>query len=343
VTALPKVTVISLGGTIASSSQDGGAATVRISGSDLLAAIPQVRQVASLEVRQVNMVPSGDLTLADMFAVRALASAAIDDGCDGIVVTQGTDTLEETSYAMDLLTAWDEPIVFTGAMRNSSLPGADGPANLLAAIQVAASRQARGLGSVVVFNDEIHASRLVRKTHTSSTSTFKSPGAGPLGHVIEDRVRITLRPTGRLHVQVPDDAPEARVAQVSVAFDDDARLIRAIPGLGFDGLILAAFGGGHVPSPVVPALSEVASLIPVIVASRTNSGEGLRNTYGYPGSEVDLLSRGLVPAVSLDAAHAAVLLRLLLMAGVERSSLRGWFEQAGAPDGLAVVPQTVIT
>ena len=339
-TELPRVAVITLGGTIASAADEGGAAIVRISGADLLARIPQARQVASLEVRQVTMVPSGDLTLADLFAVRKLAAAAIDEGCDGIVVTQGTDTLEETSYAMELLTAWDEPIVFTGAMRNSSIPGSDGPANLLAAIRVAASKQAHGLGSVVVFNDEIHSSRLVRKGHTSSTATFGSPGAGPLGHVIEDRVRITMRPTGRLHVRVRDDAPEARVAQVSMAFDDDARLIREIPGLGYAGLILAAFGGGHVPSPVVPALEGVAAQIPVILASRTNSGECLQKTYGYPGSEVDLLNRGLVPAASLDAAHAAVLLRLLLMAGVDRSSLRGWFETASVPDGLAVVPET---
>lgn len=252
-------------------------------------------------------------------------------GADGIVITQGTDTLEETSYALDLLVSAAEPIVVTGAMRNASLPGTDGPANLLAAIRVAASSQARGLGTVVVFNDEIHAARYVRKSHTSSTAAFRSPLTGPVGHVTEDRVRILLRPEGRLHVPVPEQAPDVRVAQVAVSFGDDGRLVEAVPDLGYQGLVLAAFGGGHVPRWMVPVLAQVAARIPVILASRTLAGEGLRATYAYPGSETDLLAHGLIPAMSLAPAHAAVLLRLLLMAGVPKDLLPWCFEQASYP------------
>jgi L-asparaginase len=253
-------------------------------------------------------------------------------------VTQGTDTLEETSYAFELLTELDTPVVFTGAMRNASLPGPDGPANLLAAIRVAASPRARGLGTVVVFSDEIHASRHVRKRHASSTAAFGSPLTGPLGHVTEGRVRIMVRPTGRLHVRVPPDARDVHVAQVTVSFEDDGRLIGAVPSLGYGGLVLAAFGGGHVPSWTVPILARVAGQIPVVLASRTTAGEGLTGSYEYPGSETDLIGRGLIPGGSLGAAHAAVLLRLLLMAGMDRGELGLAFERASDPHGLVTVP-----
>jgi L-asparaginase len=335
---LPTLAIFALGGTIASSAAPGEGARVRLSGAELLAAIPQARDLADIEVHGLSMAPSGDLHLADVIGLASRIGQAIGDGADGVVVTQGTDTLEETAYVLDLLTAFGQPIACTGAMRHAGLPGGDGPANLLAAIRVAASPAAAGLGAVVVFNDEIHAARHVRKRHTSSTATFGSPLTGRLGYVIEDRVRVLLRPNGRLHVRVPDGAAGARVAQVGVFFDDDGRLIRAVPSLGYQGMVLAAFGGGHVPSWIAPILGEVSGQIPVVLASRTGAGEHLLGTYGYPGSESDLLARGLIPAGGLDPAHATVLLRLLLMAGVERRALGWCFEQANDPHGLVTAP-----
>jgi len=338
VVALPKLVIFALGGTIASSAGPGEGATIRISGAELLGAIPQARDIADVEVHGLTMAPSGDLRLADMIGLRAAIGKAIGTGAAGVVVTQGTDTLEETAYALDLLTTFGQPIAVTGAMRHAGLPGSDGPANLLAAIRVAASQEAAGLGAVVVFNDEIHAARHVRKRHTSSTATFGSPLTGPLGYVTEDRVRVLLRPNGRLHIRIPDDAAEVRVAQVGVFFDDDGRLVRAVPSLGYEGMVLAAFGGGHVPSWIAPILGEVSGRIPVVLASRTTAGENLRSTYGYPGSESDLIARGLIPAGGLDPAHATVLLRLLLMAGVQRGTLGRCFEQANDPHGLVTIP-----
>jgi L-asparaginase len=335
---LPKLAVFALGGTIASSAGPGEGATIRITGADLLTTIPQARGIADIEVHGVSMAPSGDLRLTDMFGLRSLIGKAIERGAAGVVVTQGTDTLEETAYVLDLLTAFDPPIACTGAMRHAGLPGSDGPANLLAAIRVAASPAASGLGAVVVFSDEIHAARHVRKRHASSTATFGSPLTGPLGYVTEDRVRILLRPNGRLHIRVPGDAAEVRIAQVGVHFDDDGRLIRAVPSLGYQGMVLAAFGAGHVPAWIAPILGEVSGQIPVVLASRTGAGENLRSTYGYPGSESDLIARGLIPACGLDPAHATVLLRLLLMAGAQRDTLGWCFEQASDPHGLVTVP-----
>jgi L-asparaginase len=338
VSGLPRVDVLALGGTIASSADDGEGARVNVSGGELLAGVPGVAAIAEVQIRSVQMVASGDLTMRDMLHLRALIESSLETGAAGVVVMQGTDTLEETSYAMELLTSSDEPIVFTGAMRNSSAAGSDGPANLLAAVRVAASESARGLGTLVVFNDEIHSSRHVRKRHATSTATFGSALTGPLGSVTEERVRILVRPTGRFRVRVAPQADVASVAQLSVHFDSDDKLIRAVPSLGYAGLVLAAFGAGHVPSWIVPALAEVAEEIPVVLASRTNAGEGLRSTYAYAGSEIDLLSRGLISAVSLDTAHATVLLRLLLMAGVEPSALARCFEEASHPIGLVNVP-----
>jgi L-asparaginase len=337
-TSLPRVAVFTLGGTIASSADSGGAATVRITGPELLGSVPQASGIATIEVHSVQMVPSGDLRLPDLFELRSLIETAVESGVEGVVVTQGTDTLEETSYALELISELDVPIVFTGAMRNSSLPGSDGPANLLAAIRVAGSPEARGLGTLVVFNDEIHSSRNVRKSHTSSPATFASPAIGPLGYVSEDRVRILMRPKGRLHIRVSASAPQARIGQATVFFDDDGGLIEAVPALGYHGLVLAAFGGGHVPAWIVPILTKVAEDIPVVLTSRTNAGEGLRKTYAYPGSETDLLAHGLIPAVSISTAHATVLLRLLLMAGIERDTLAWCFEQASDPNGVVKVP-----
>jgi L-asparaginase len=332
---LPTIVVLALGGTIASSAAGPGAgATIGVSGAELMRTIPAADAEANVSVRTVRMVPSADLRLCDVLDLRAAAADAIAGGAHGLVVTQGTDTLEETSYALDLLTAFDEPVVFTGAMRNLSIPGSDAPANLLAAIRVAASPAAHGAGVLVVLNDEIHAARHVRKRHASATSTFGSPLAGPLGYVSEDRVRLLSRPAGRFHIPGALDAGDCRVAQVATYFDDDGALLAAVPGLGYRGLVVAAFGGGHVPAWIAPVLGRVCEQIPVVLASRTTAGEVLRATYAYPGAEMDLLARGLIPAAGLDSAHATVLLRLLLAAGVVREALPWCFEQALTATGL---------
>src|SRR6185437_9696095 len=151
-----------------------------------------------------------------------------EDGSAGIVITQGTDTIEETAFALDLLWAGHAPIVITGAMRNPSLPGADGPANLLAAVQVAASPTARGLGALVVFNDEIHAARFVSKTHTARLSAFRSRTVGPIGWLSEGRPVIAAAPLGRFHLNVPSDAVVPPVALIRLSLGDDGRILQAL-------------------------------------------------------------------------------------------------------------------
>ncbi|MCW2598911.1 MAG: asparaginase [Frankiales bacterium] len=329
-TSLPSVTVFSLGGTIASTNapgSDGGGVTPRLGARELVAAVPQLQETAELETVAFRQAASGDLTLEDMAALAKEIAHRFDQGTTGVVVTQGTDTIEETSFALDLLVSGDRPVVVTGAMRNPTLAGADGPANLLAAVQVAAAAGARGLGTVVAVNDEIHAARFVRKTHTSSPATFRSVTAGPLGWIVEGRPRIALRPAPLTKISLSDAVAIPSVALLTISLGDDGRLVDQVEALGYAGLVVEAFGGGHVPAQVVPSLERLVQRMPVVLASRTGGGQMLQETYGFPGSERDLLSRGLVSAGFLDGLKARVLLSLLLASGESAEGVRKRFEQ----------------
>lgn len=321
---LPQVSVFSLGGTIASTGDPGaagGGVTPQLGAQDLVAAVPLLSECATLETVTFRQKPSGDLTFEDLVALAEEIDHRFRSGATGVVVTQGTDSIEETSFALSLLVGGPRPVVVTGAMRNPTLPGADGPANLLAAVQVAASPAAQGLGTVVVFNDQIHSSRFVRKTHTSSPATFASPTVGPLGWVVEGRIRVAFRPAGEPLRISPRSAALPSVALLRTCLGDDARMVEQVESLGYAGLVVEAFGGGHVPAGMVPALEALASRVPVVLASRTGSGEVLSETYGFPGSERDLLARGLIHAGALDGLKARVLMTLLLAEGADTSAV----------------------
>ena len=313
----PRVTLLALGGTIATAPGEQGGVTPKLTGEMLVAGVPALRDIAEIDARTFRQLPSPHLQYDDIEALAAEIVQAQAAGATGVVVTQGTDTIEETAFALDLLLPpGDMPVVVTGARRNPTLAGADGPANLLAAVQVCVSQVARGLGCLVVSNDEIHAARFVRKTHTSSTATFSSPMAGPIGWVLEDRVRIGLHPANRQPLPLAGPVRNARVALVAVAMGDDDTVVNAVRRAGVDGMVVVGLGGGHVPASIATALEEAARQIPVVLASRTGAGEILSRTYGFPGSEIDLQRRGLLRAGWLDAPKAKVLLTLLLRHGV---------------------------
>ena len=328
---LPKVSVISLGGTISSLRSGGPGVRPSLTGEALVESVPGLAEVAEISAASLRRVPGWALALDDLVEVAAEAGRRVDEGAAGVVVTQGTDSIEETAFALDLLVDGDGPVVVTGAMRNPTLPGADGPANLLAAVRVAASGAARGIGAVVVMNDEIHAARHVRKAHTQSPAAFGSAGAGPIGWVSEGAVRIPLRPTDRRHVRLPDGPTPHDVALVQVWPGDDGRILRAIGGLGYDGLVVEGMGGGHVPPEAPEVLESLAARMPVVLASRTGGGETLARTYDPPGSEMDLLARGLIPSGALDGPKARLLLALLLRSGASREEIQATFDYQ--PDG----------
>ncbi|MFB6631815.1 asparaginase [Streptomyces sp. NPDC056362] len=301
-----RVTVFTLGGTI--SARGGDAA--RMTGQEVLAGLGAPADVV---LRDFRRVPSSTLSFEDLAALADEVREAVADG-SGVVVVQGTDTLEETAFLLDLLCTTEQPIAVTGAMRRPDLPGADGPANLAAALAVAADPACRNLGVLVVLADEIHAARLARKTHTTSVATFASPGAGPLGAVVEGEPRILLRPAVPTRLCSLKLDPSVRVALVTLSLGDRGELLDAVDDR-FQGLVVAAFGGGHAPAPLVEPLADLARRIPVVLASRTGGGATLTDTYRSPGSEHDLLHHGLIPAGPLDPAKARILLHTLISSG----------------------------
>ncbi len=331
------VAVFSLGGTIAMNNVGQGGVVPALSAGDLVAAVPGLSDTGvALRVHDFRKVPGASLTFDDLIALSIAAREAVDAGADGVVVTQGTDTIEESAFALDLLWRSDAPLVVTGAMRNPTLAGADGPANLLAAVRVGSAPAARQMGCLVVLNDDIHAARWVRKTHTTSPAAFRSPDTGPVGLVAEGNVRIWARPVRRPLTLEPRQTSLPRTAVVPVVLGDDGETLRRI-GEGLDGLVVAAFGAGHVPAAAVEALTELAATMPVILSSRIGSGPVLTSTYGFAGSESDLLARGLIGAGSLDCYKARVLLHLLLASGAERGNITKAFEMIGVADTTAPV------
>jgi L-asparaginase len=320
------VAVFSLGGTISSVKSGGKGVEPTLTGEALVSDVPEIAEVAEVSALSFRQAASGELTLDDLVELASEIEGSIDEGASGAVITQGTDTIEETSFALDLLVDRDAPVVVTGAMRNPTLPGADGPANLLASIQVASSEVARGLGAVVVLNDEIHAARFVRKTHTSNPATFRSDPVGPVGWVSEGVPRVVLRPVGRHKIKLSEEARDRPVALHTASLGDDGRVLATLEDLGYAGLVIEAMGGGHVPSVMVEALEDLAGRMPVVLASRTGGGEVLRATYGFVGSEMDLLERGLIYAGPLDGLKARLFLALLLRSGATKEEIADSFE-----------------
>lgn len=305
------VLVMTLGGTIAMAPAAEGGLSIALDAGELLSDL-EGELAAPVEVEKVSAQPSSQLTLEAVIALAGrIAHRITDRRYAGVVVTQGTDTMEESAFALDLLLESPTPVVVTGAMRSPARPGSDAPANLVAAVATAASSAARGLGTLVVMNDEIHAARFVKKLHTASPAAFAS-APGPLGWVSEGRPRIALRPTARMRAPMPDVGWSGSVPLVAVGLGDDGAVLEEMLQRPADGLVIAALGAGHVPRRLVSPLAELASKIPVVLASRTGSGEVPRNVYDFPGSERDLLARGLVSGQWLDPWKCRVLLELLL-------------------------------
>ncbi|MCJ1714386.1 asparaginase [Curtobacterium sp. VKM Ac-2922] len=338
-TPLPSIAYLALGGTIASVTSGDAAnrsgAVPRLDAQHLVSAVPEIAEVARVDARQLALVPSPSLGFHDVQVALQAAHAAVRDGASGVVLSQGTDTIEETAYLLDL--AWDrpEPLVLTGAMRHASAPGADGPANLLAAVCVAAHPSARERGVLVVLDDQVHAASTVRKTHTFSTGAFASPGAGPLGWVAEG-VPVFRSPAHQMPAVTERVAPLPPMALHRVSLDDDGRVLDALGDLGYRGAVVEGFGGGHVAERTLDAVRALARKMPVVMASRTGAGTTLATTYGFPGSEIDLLDAGLVPAGQLDGLKARLLLAVLLSVDAPRDRVHAEFLARG---GGSVPPQ----
>lgn len=320
---LPRIRLLAVGGTIASVRRTGAAeVTPTLRAAEIVESLPELADVAEVEVGDVATIASYAVTLPDVHELAREAGRAFADGCDGVVITHGTDTIEETAYALALMLARERPVVLTGAMRNPNLPGTEGPANLLAAFLVAASREAGELGPLVVLNDELHAARWAAKSHTTRVSTFVSSGAGPLGEVAEGRVHVWFRPMWEDYLGLPDSLDGFVVELVRIAVGPEETLLRAAVESRPQGIVVEGTGGGHLPPSLLPRLDQaVAAGIPVVVASRCPAGRNLERTYRMPGAETDLIGRGALPAGMLSGHKARLRLLVGLSLGKDAGAL----------------------
>jgi L-asparaginase len=324
------VALLSLGGTIFMS-QDATGGNARpddSAGERLLAAVGTGTEIRS---RSLANISSSDVRPHHLRTVLEHAGAAVDEGASGVVLTHGTDTLEETAFVLERY--WDRgaPLVVTGAMRPASDLGADGPANLRDAVRAATAPSARGLGVLVVFDGHAHLADQVTKASSRSVSAFASEPSGPLAIIEQEDLRLLHRPLPRPATGVargagspPDRFPA--VPLLSAGLDEDLALLDHLPPEQLPGLVIAGVGMGHVSPAAMPRLRRLLDAgVPVVVASRTWSGGTSTHHYAYPGSEVDLLAAGATMAGLLPGPKARLLLQVLLAAGATDEQIRAAF------------------
>lgn len=325
------VALLSLGGTIFMAQDASGANATPDDGAGerLLAQVAGETQLSSHALANIS---SSDVRPHHLREVLVRARAAVDDGAAGVVLTQGTDTLEETAFVLSRYWDREAPLVVTGAMRPASDLGADGPANLRDAVHTATATSARGLGVLVVFDGHAHLADQVTKASSRSVSAFVSDPSGPLAIVEEQNLRLLHRPLPRaaLLPGVPPDRFPA-VPLLAAGLDEDLALLDHLPPEQLAGLVIDGVGMGHVSPAAMPRLRLLLGAgVPVVVAARTWRGGTSTHHYAYPGSEVDLLDSGALMAGLLPAVKARLLLQVLLADGASDEGIRAAFASYGS-------------
>jgi L-asparaginase len=318
------IRIITTGGTIAMKQDDAaGGAIPALGGRELAALLPE--DIGEIEVEEYCNLPSAHFTLDTIWGLRErVAELAEDEGVRGIVITHGTDVMEETAYLLDLTVDTDKPIALTGAMRTASDVGYEGVANLLAAARVAASDATNGLGTLVVMNQELHAARHVTKTDTQSLDTFKSPFWGPLGRVDGDKVVVERR-LARQHIPCSALNPNVHLLKLSVGVDDG--LLRYLMGQNAAGVVIEVLGGGRVPPWWMPTIREAAEDgMVVVIASRCPSGR-VFDGYGYAGAYKDLARARAVFAEGLNGQKARIKLMVAVSEPRDRESIQQLYSE----------------
>lgn len=323
---LPRVVVLATGGTIASQyDPEAGGATVQLSGEEIVRAVPGLNDIARVSVEQIANVGSRDMT-PEIWRVltnrtnELLASPDIT----GVVVTHGTDTLEETAYFLDLTVTSDKPVVVVGAQRNASYFDTDGPRNMLNAVRVAVSEEAIGMGTVVVMNGQINAARDVTKTNTLDVETFRTLDFGALGVADVEAVRFYRAPLRRQTIRLRESDRLPRVEIVSEYAGSDGKLIRLLLQDGeLDGLVIEGLGLGHVTSKTLETIREVrARGIPVVLSTRVPTGR-IVPVYA---TNLELLDLGCIEADNLSPQKARVLLMLAMTRSLDSTELQSYFD-----------------
>lgn len=321
----PKVLLISTGGTITMTPGASGGIVPTLTGDDLVKAVPALAEHCNLEVVSYSTRPGASLKIDDLIKMAGIITEAFKGDVVGAIIVQGTDTIEETAFVFDCLVDSPKPVIVTGAVRDAAMVGADGPASLLCSVIVASSPAAQGRGAMVVLNDEIHAARSVQKMDTSSVAAFGSPGFGPLGRITEQKAVFP-----RIHRK------NATGSGPAIRRGDSGRTGQGRPRRGWTPaeIITRArlFRRGHRGDG--RRTSAVTLPRPCKRIARFDAGcprdpgarrADLQRTYSFPGSEMDLISRGLLPSGTLGSLRARLLLTLLLAVGFTAKQLETEF------------------
>ena len=315
---LPRILVLATGGTIAGQADPRAAGAYKsgeITGEQLMQSVPGLDKLAKLNAEQISSIGSQDMNDKVWFALARRIQDAFDKNeADGVVITHGTDTLEETAFFLDNVVRGDRPVVIVGSMRPATAVSADGPGNLYEAVQVAADPRSRGRAVMAVLNDKIQGARSVTKTNTTSIETFSSPNDGPIGYVdTAGGIRFMTQAVGfkRATYKLPAGEQLPRVAIVYSHANMDAVPIEDAISHGAKGIVLAGVGDGNTSKPALDALEAAAKKgIIVVRSTRVRSGFVTRNV------EVDDDKNGFVVSEDLNPQKARVLTQLLIASGV---------------------------
>ncbi|WP_455477145.1 asparaginase [Bartonella sp. B41] len=306
---MKRIAVGTLGGTIAMAADNFGQMQPTLTSDLLIKSVPSLNDVADIYAQTLTQLPSGSLSFKILFDIIEWAIQQINDGAEGIVLTQGTDTLEETAFFLSLYWNKAEPLIVTGAMRMPCEAGADGPANILAATRVAAHQRSRNRGVLVVINDTIHSPYWVQKSNTVKTETFQSESAGTLGTILEEKLIYFNDKSFFPMIFKPPKKDNHQVAILYSSLSSDIRLIEFCLKSGYyAGLVIAGFGAGHCSFQEADIIRQYAKKTPIIIASRCYSGSTTRKTYGYKGSETDMIDSGAIMSGYLSPVKARLLL-----------------------------------
>ncbi|MFJ5772323.1 asparaginase [Psychrobacillus sp. NPDC093180] len=305
------ILLIHTGGTISMQVHADTGAVVPAENNPLILEGEKLKQFANIiEIEAFNL-PSPHITPKEMLKLKQIIEQYMrEQTIDGVVITHGTDTLEETAYFLDLTLNTSIPVVITGAMRSSNEIGSDGLYNLVSAIKVACSDEARDKGVLVVLNDEIHTAENVTKTHASNVSTFQSPQYGPIGFISKSIVHFHHTPLHR--TVLPIDGISKRVGLFKVYAGMEPDLLAASIELGYSGIVLEGLGQGNVPPSLTPIIDEILKKeIPIVIVSRCFNGIA-QDVYGYLGGGKGLKDLGVMFANGLNGQKARLALLVAL-------------------------------
>jgi L-asparaginase len=325
----PVVRLIATGGTIAMKIDPVKKAPVpAISGEDLLATVPEIKNYATVEVENLANVPSDYMDPELWIRLQKSVVTALDrPEVVGVIVSHGTDTLEESAYFLDLTVKSNKPIVLIGAQRNASEPDFDGPRNLLNAVRVCVTPESKDKGSMIMLNNQINPALSVTKTHTSSVETFKSGDFGFIGIVDNDRVVFYSTPLRRQHVPLTA-ASLPYVEIVPMYGGADGGMVKAAVDRGAKGIVIQALGWGNVNKPMYEAIKEALGKgVTVVVSTRVPNGRVLP-VYGFVGGGKTLQEAGAIFGDDLSPQKARILLMLALANNVtDAKEIQKYFDK----------------